>query len=193
MKNTKNIANFLIELAGAKTAPRTGWQRIGIKSPESLADHAALSGQIAYVLAAMEGANPDRAAALAIFCDVAQLRAGDQNWVNRIYSDYENEKEKAQNDQLDGLPVAGRMKDIFNEIKECKTKEAIIAKDADFLDMAIQAKYYIANGNKKAGLWIESIKNVFRTDSAKEIFESLKSANIEDWWMDLEPIKKKFE
>jgi len=193
MKNTKNIANFLIELAGAKTAPRTGWQRIGIKSPESLADHAALSGQIAYVLSAMEGANPDRAAALAIFCDVAQLRAGDQNWVNRIYSDYENEKEKAQNDQLDGLPVAGRMKDIFNEIKECKTKEAIIAKDADFLDMAIQAKYYIANGNKKAGLWIESIKNVFRTDSAKEIFESLKSANIEDWWMDLEPIKKKFE
>jgi len=56
MENIKKIVNLLIELAGAKTAPRTGWQRIGIKSPESLADHAALSGQIAYILAAMEGA-----------------------------------------------------------------------------------------------------------------------------------------
>jgi putative hydrolase of HD superfamily len=193
MENIKKIVNLLIELAGAKTAPRTGWQRIGIKSPESLADHAALSGQIAYILAAMEGANSDHAAALAMLCDTAQLRAGDQNWVNRIYSDYENEKERAQNDQLDGLPVAGRVKNIFDEIKECKTKEAIVAKDADFLDMVIQAKYYIANGNKKAGLWIESVKNVFRTDSAKEIFESLKNADIEDWWMDLGPIKKKFE
>jgi len=160
MKNTKNIANFLIELAGAKTAPRTGWQRIGIKSPESLADHAALSGQIAYVFGG-NGRAPIRIAPprWRYFVDVAQLRAGDQNWVNRIYSDYENEKEKAQNDQLDGLPVAGRMKDIFNEIKECKTKEAIIAKDADFFGIwRSKRSIILPMATKKRGYGLKALK-----------------------------------
>jgi 5'-deoxynucleotidase YfbR-like HD superfamily hydrolase len=121
------------------------------------------------------------------------LRLGDANWVARIYVDRENQKEKAQNDQLDGLSVAPQMKVIFDELKECKTKEAQIAWDADFLDMAIQAKYYADNGNQKALLWIESITDVFKTESAKDIFAAIKNTGIEDWWMELEPIKKKFD
>jgi len=192
MENIKKTVNFLFELCGAKTTPRTGWQRIGIKSPESLADHSALSGQIAYILAALEGANPDRAASLAIFHDTAELRTGDQSWVSRIYSGNENQKEKAQNDQINGLSVAGQIKAVFDELKECQTKEAQVAWDADFLDMAIQSKYYVANGNKKAKLWLESIADVFKTESGKQIFDAVKDAGIEDWWMELEPIKEKF-
>jgi putative hydrolase of HD superfamily len=158
-----------------------------------LADHNALSGQIAYILAAMEGANAERAAALAIFHDTAELRLGDQNWVARIYVDHENKKEKAQNDQLNGLSVAPQMKAIFDELKEGKTKEALVASDANFLDMAIQSKYYAANGNKKAELWFESIAGAFKTESAKQIFATIKNSGIEDWWMELEPIKKKFD
>lgn len=192
MENIKKVANFLFELAGAKTTPRTGWHRIGINLSESLADHSALSGQIAYILAAMEGANPDHAVALAIFHDTAELRLGDANWVARIYNDHKNQKERAQSDQINGMSVAPKMKAIFEELKDCKTKEAQIAWDADSLDMAIQAKYYAENGNKKALLWIESIGNAFKTDSAKQIFAAIKNAGIEDWWMDLDPIKEKF-
>jgi putative hydrolase of HD superfamily len=193
MENIKRVVNFLFELAGAKTTARTGWQRIGIKTPESLADHCALSGQIAYILATMEGANPDRATALAIFHDTAELRLGDQNWVARIYSDNENQKEKAQNDQIDGTSGTPQIEAIFDELKECKTKEAQIAWDADFLDMAIQAKYYVANGNDKANLWFESIADAFKTESAKEIYVAIKNAGIEDWWMELPLIKAKFD
>jgi|GEM_PF-1645438 len=59
--------------------------------------------------------------------------------------------------------------------------------------MAIQAKCYITNGNKKAKLWLESIGDVFKTDSAKDLFAAIKDADIEDWWMELESIKKKFD
>lgn len=193
MENIKKIVNFLFELASAKTTARTGWQRIGIKVPESLADHSALSGQIAYILALMEGANPDRAAALALFHDAAELRLGDANWVARIYTDHENRKDKVLNDQLAGLPMMDGLKKIFNELKDIRTKEAIVALDADSLDMAIQARYYFENGNKKAGLWFEGIKNSFRTDSAKQIYALLENVGIEEWWMELEGIKNKFE
>jgi 5'-deoxynucleotidase YfbR-like HD superfamily hydrolase len=96
-------------------------------------------------------------------------------------------------DQLSGLPIARQFKEVFEELNEGKTKEAIIAGDADLLDMAIQSKIYAENGNKKAALWSESIKNKFATRSAKEIFSALEAAGSEDWWMELEAIKNKFE
>lgn len=194
MENIKKIANFLFELAGAKTTPRSGWHRIGIKVPESLADHSALSGQIAYVLALMEGANPDRAAALSIFHDMAELRVGDQNWVARLYStNHRQITEKATNDQLSGLPGGRQIKGLFDEMNERKTKESLVAGDADLLDMAIQSKIYADNGSKKALFWFESIKNNFNTGAAKEIYFSLGTAGMEDWWMELESIREKFE
>lgn len=195
MENSKKIANFLMELAGAKTTARTGWQRIGIKNPESLADHSALSAQIAYVLAVMEGADPERAAALSLFHDLAELRLGDSNWVARVYSSGEKgdfEEKRAETDQTDGLPFGGELEGLLSEAKEKKTKEAIIAKDADYLDMAIQAKYYAENGNQKALLWLKSVKNHFSTRSAQELCFLIENTGIEEWWTDIEDIRKKF-
>lgn len=193
MDNYKKILNFIFELTSAKTTSRTGWQRIGIKVPESLADHSALSGQIAYVLAPMEGANPDRSAVLALFHDLAESRLGDANWVARIYTDYENKKETVISDQLRDLPVKNHLESLARELKEKKTKEAQVAWDADFLDMAVQSKYYTENGNQKARLWFESVKNEFTTASAKKLYSMIESGGIDDWWMELEPIKKKFQ
>ncbi|MCU0652632.1 MAG: HD domain-containing protein [Candidatus Pacebacteria bacterium] len=192
MDNIKKIANFLFELAGAKTTARTGWQRIGIKVPESLADHAGVSGQIAYVLALMEDADPDRAAALSLFHDTAELRLGDANWVARVYTDYENKKERAVADQLRDLPVGEQMKSVFDELKEMKTKEARVAQDADFLDMAIQSRYYSENGNQKAALWYESIDGYFSTKSAQDLYVLIGKAGMEEWWMEIDAIRKKF-
>jgi len=183
----------MMELAGAKTTARTGWQRIGIKTPESLADHSALSGQIAYVLALMEGANADRAAALSLFHDQAELRIGDANWVARTYIDHESMKVAAIGDQINGLPIAAGLSSLQDELKAGQSKEAVIAYDADWIDMAIQSKYYADAGNKKALLWLESIQDNIRTESGKEILAAIKNTGIEDWWMEMDSIKKKFE
>ena len=192
MENIKRVVNFLFELVGAKTAPRSGWQRIGIKVPESLADHAALSGQIAYILALMEGANPEHSAALALFGDIARIRTGDENWVSRIYSDTKKKEAAAINAQMSGLSFSGQFNGLFAELEEDKSREAVIAKDASFLDMAIQSKYYAANGNKSATLWFEGAENSLGTESAKQIFAAAKETGVEEWWMELDSIKKKF-
>lgn len=193
MENLKKIVNFLFELCGAKTICRSGWQRIGIKDPESLADHALLSAQIAYILALMEKADPDRAASLALFADRARTRTGDANWVSRIYSPQSESEEKAADSQVSGLPIAEQMSSIFQELKDQKTKEAIVARDADYLDLAIQSKYYADDGNKKALLYLESAGADLKTESARNIFTVIKETGIEEWWMEMEEIKKKFE
>ena len=120
--------------------------------PESLADHRALAGQIAYALASMEGAHADHAAALALFGDMATLRTGESNWVSRIYSGTGKDEEGAIGGQLSGLSFGGQIKSLVDELKDGKTREAAIARDADYLDRAIQAKYYADAGNKNGGL-----------------------------------------
>lgn len=192
-ENMKKIVNFLFELCGSKSLPRTGWHRMGIKNPESMADHSALSGQIAYIIALMEGADANRACTLALFKDTGKIRSSDQNWISRLYSSKEDAEEKAFNEQIENLQIKDNFKKIFEETKEENTKESIIARDADYLDLAIQAKYYASNGNKSALLYLESVKDVFKTESAKQIFSMIKDTKIEDWWMELEQIKEKFK
>jgi transcriptional regulator with XRE-family HTH domain len=72
-----HIAGFLIEAGHLKRTPRAGWPIAGVRDPESVAEHSYRTAVIAYVLAVMEGANADRAAALAVFHDVPETRSTD--------------------------------------------------------------------------------------------------------------------
>ena len=178
----KRIADFLFELNEQKRSPRSGWQRIGIKSPESLAEHTAACAQIAYVLAAMEGANPDHAAALALFHDASEVREGDHNWITRIYRGT-NGKAGAALAQIEGLPMSANLAAAFQELEDGKTKEAIVVHDADFLDLALQAKVYEQSGCRSALFFINGMRDSLKTDSAKKILAAIEQSNIQDWWL----------
>ena len=62
-----DVAKYFYELGQLKRVKRSGWWLAGLRDPESVAEHAFRTAAIAYVLAAMEGANPEKAAALALF------------------------------------------------------------------------------------------------------------------------------
>jgi putative hydrolases of HD superfamily len=181
MDTFKRITNFLFELNETKRSPRSGWQRIGVKDPESLADHTAVCAQIAYALASMEDANADHAAALALFHDASEVREGDHNWVTRIYRGT-NGKKGAALAQIDGLPVAPALAAGFRELEEGKTKEAVVVHDADLLEMALQAKVYEQSGHHSASLFIDGMRDGLKTDSAKKLLVAIEQSNIEDWW-----------
>ena len=190
----KKITNFLFELNEAKRVPRSGWHRLGIKNAESVADHLALTGQIAFVLAQMENANAPWAATLALFHDVGEIRTGDEDWISRIYKNKDDSEEKAFLAQIDGLPVNGKFADIYREIKEKKTKEAIIVKDADLLELAIQAKVYERSGYHGAPIFIDGMRDNLKTKSAKKLLGEIEKGEIEDWWLaipEIVAIKKK--
>jgi putative hydrolase of HD superfamily len=188
MEIIKKIANFLFELNESKRTPRNGWHRAGIKNSESVAEHSAVAGKIAFVLARMENANAERAATLALFHDIAEIRTGDEDLISQIYCDKASSEVRALEAQVSDLPMSESFKNIFKEIKERKTKEAIIAKDADLLELAIQAKVYAGFGHTPALFCIAGIHNGLKTDSAQKLMSEIEKSKIEDWWQSIPEI-----
>lgn len=182
MDAIKRITNFLFELNEQKRTPRNGWHRAGVKDPESVAEHAAVCAQISYLLAVMEGVNAEHAAALALFHDTAEVREGDNDWVTRIYRVSEK-KDNAAMAQADGLPVSAALSSARKELNELQTNEAVIVKDADLLEMALQARVYEQSGYQSARLYLESARGSLKTDSAKKLFVAIEQGNIQDWWL----------
>lgn len=59
-----------------KHSKRTGWWMAGIREPESVAEHSWRTSLIASVIAQLEGADPARAALMAVWHDSQEARTG---------------------------------------------------------------------------------------------------------------------
>ena len=60
----KKIVNFIFELNQLKRQAHTGWWFVGVKDPDTVAEHAFRAAQIGYILAVKEGdVNPERVVA----------------------------------------------------------------------------------------------------------------------------------
>lgn len=70
------LAAYLTEAGHLKRTKRAGWWIAGVRDPESVAEHSFRVAVVGYVLALMEGANPDRTAALCVFPRPARDAAG---------------------------------------------------------------------------------------------------------------------
>lgn len=71
------VANFAFELGMLKRMRRAGWWHVGVRDPESVAEHSLRVAQLASLMAAIEGAEPGRAALLAVWHDSQETRTGD--------------------------------------------------------------------------------------------------------------------
>lgn len=190
MNAIKRIVNYLLELNNAKRTPRNGWHRLGIKPAETICEHMAVAAQIAYVLAEMEGADAEHAAILALFHDAGEIRTGDEDWISRIYKNKDSSESAAFKSQIAGLPMETPISRFYDEFKERKTKEAVIAKDADMLELAFQAKVYEESGFCGALTCIDGVHGELKTASAKRILAVLEKSKIKDWWMQIPEINQ---
>lgn len=159
-----------------------------------MAEHALRAAQIGYILAVMEGdANPETVAAILVVHDNAEARIGDHHKVTARYINAKEAEEKAFAEQLEGTGEILEKKwlDYFSTYENRDTKEGIIAKDADWLEMAFQAKEYIDQGYKSAADWINNIEKAIETKSAKLILKEMKKTEFTDWWQDLKKMTYK--
>ena len=131
------------------------------------------SGQLASIIAAIEGAEPGRAALLAVWHDSQETRTGDIPHTARPYID-QCCPEVITADQTTSLPDAARktVQDIVAEYKTQQTPEAHCAKDADKLECLIQAVEYKDAGYTRVQDWIDSSRNNLRTDTARRIADA---------------------
>ncbi|MFA5248240.1 MAG: HD domain-containing protein [Patescibacteria group bacterium] len=188
MKETfTKIVNFIFELSQLKRQVHAGWWKIGVKQPATVAEHVFRASQIGYILAVMEGANPEKVVTMLMIHDNAETRIGDQDKVAaRYYSNKEAEK-RAFVEQTELLHQAIRQKwqEYFDEYENRTSKEGIVAKDADWLEQAFQAKEYVDSGYKAAQNWIDNVAEAVETESAKKIIAEMKNVEFTDWYKGL--------
>jgi putative hydrolases of HD superfamily len=168
--DARDITAFLYEVGQLKRYPRTGWLTAGVPSPESVADHSYRASVIAAAIAAMTGADPQRAAFLAIWHDSQETRTGDLPHTARPYLD-QCSPEVITADQTAALPDAARktVQDAVAEYEAQQTPEARCAKDADKLECLLQAVEYEHAGYTRVQGWIDSARTSLRTDTARRI------------------------
>lgn len=144
-----DLAKFIHEVGHLKNLPRSGWFQAGVGNPESDAGHMYRSMLIGYVLAELEGADADRVVMLLLFHDLHETRLGDAHSVHRHYVYQDAAELEVAVDQAKRMPpkMAARYLSLFDEFEERKSKESVIAKDADMLDCAFQAIEYRGSAN----------------------------------------------
>jgi putative hydrolases of HD superfamily len=175
-------ADFLYEMGQLKRINRAGWLLLGIALPESVADHSFRVGVTGIVLAAMEGADVGRVAALCIMHDSHETRIGDVPSVGRAYIT-SAAPEAVSAHQTAAMPsdVAKVVQDLKAEYEAGETVEARVAKDADKLETLLQAMDYQAQGHDTAP-WQETSIGALRTDSGRQLAEAITSADPHHWW-----------
>jgi putative hydrolase of HD superfamily len=167
------IATFAYELGVLKRMRRTGWWHVGVRDPESVAEHSLRVAQLAGLLAAEEGADPARASYLALWHDTQETRTGDLPHTAYSYVDKPDAR-RITADQTEGLPQAAQdsVRHAVDEFETASTAEARCAKDADKLEMLLQALEYRDLGVRRVDGWIESAHQSLKTQTAKRVAEA---------------------
>ena len=183
------IKKFLSEIQMLKRLDHIGFKLAGVETKDTLAEHSCISAQIAFVLAELEGADPYKSATINLFHDNHEARIGDHNKVSARYIDTHQAEVVSEKEQLENLPegLANNIFSLMNEKRNRNTKEGIVAQDADWLEVAIQAKIFIEQGYIGCQDWINNVEKALETDSAKKILAEIKNdANFANcWWQGL--------
>ncbi|MGI5827593.1 MAG: HD domain-containing protein [Patescibacteria group bacterium] len=188
----KSIVTFFSELGMFKRATRLGPKIAGVMSEEYLSSHVVRAAQVAYVLAHLEKADPEKSAAIVLFHDNGELRVSDHNKVAARYVDISESERTAIKEQMEVLPkkLANRILEYYQEYEECSSKEGIIARDADLLEAAVSAKEMVESGYKGMEDWIKNVAKALKTKSAKSILADIRMQKdfTNSWWQGLKKI-----
>lgn len=181
-KTMKAFTKFFCELGNLKYVPRSGWQLLGIRNPENVAEHSMRTAQIAYVLAKLEGHDePEKIAVMALFHDMAETRVTDINKVAARYVDrYEADAVRDQTRKLGD--VGQEIFSLWQEVEQKSSWASNIVKDADHLEVAFTALEYVEQGHSTAIGWFNRARETLHTDTAKAILEEMRTIEPSEWW-----------
>ena len=84
--------------------------------------------------------------------------------------------------------ISEMMPEYFDEFEECKTDDAIIARDADWLESAFEAKKQLELGYPATEEWIDNTETALKTESAKKLISELRNTKFTDWWQGLKQL-----
>ncbi len=176
----KNVVQFFIELGVLKRLPRAGWVRVGVQNPETVASHSYRTAMIAWALAKFLNADADKVVKMALLHDVEESRTGDLDMVTKKYH-LNDKRANAYSDILKNSPFMVEGLVLVAELSSQKTIEAKIVKDADKLDLFLQAFEYMRGGVKEAKKFMQSTKLEIKLNISKQLIREIEKGEL-NWW-----------
>ncbi|TSC81739.1 MAG: metal dependent phosphohydrolase [Parcubacteria group bacterium Gr01-1014_20] len=191
MEKEKKIAGFLFEVGTMRKLIRMHRQVLLTDDlSDSIASHSYRVAIIGWFLAKEEKADPYKTVMMCLLHDMGEARTGDHNWIHKKYVKVFDEE--IVKDQFGTLPYPD-FKEIADEYEERKTKEAVLAKDADLLDQLLLLREYDWQGNKEAAIWLHGKSGNktnaqlarLQSEAAKKIGEAIYNEDPSSWWDNL--------
>ncbi|MCX5145447.1 HD domain-containing protein [Streptomyces sp. NBC_00320] len=176
------VARFLYEAGTLKHTRRTGWWMAGVNDPESVAEHSWRTSLIASVIAKLEGADPARAAFLAVWHDTQETRTGDVNHLGKKYAPA-GDPQAVTADQTAGMPdvLASAIRELVAEYEAKDSPGAVCARDADKLECMLQGIEYKAQGYENAQRWVDNSRARLTTGTGRRLADELLAQGPLDW------------
>jgi putative hydrolase of HD superfamily len=180
--SNRALANFFFEIGMLKKTPRSGFQFLG-SGAESVAEHSYRTAMVGYALARMTPeADTPKVVLMCLFHDVPEARIGDLNYVNKKY--LQADEEKAVRDLAETLPFGDEYQATLAEFNDPQSTEAMLAHDADQLEMILSLKEYRDLGNRYADEWYSIARKRLRTALARELATTIWDTDSSMWWFD---------
>ena len=177
----KALVDFLFEAGFLKRLARSGYPYLG-SGAESVADHTCRTLYIAYVLGQLsDGIDMGRLLKMCLFHDFPEARLGDLNYVNKKY--VESNEEKVLAELSERLPFGEEVAALIREFNDKKTPEALLAHDADQLDLLFHVREQADIGNPQTGPWVEYAYQRLSTEPARQLARLAMQTESTDWWL----------
>ena len=174
LENSESIFEFILKL---KTVPRAGWQKkVGITSPESVADHAYCVAAIAMILSDVKKLDTGKILKMAILHDLAESITGDLTPEDGPKSKKIRLENAAMKKILSYFDRKNQKQywSIWMQYQKNSSKEAKLLHNVDKLEMALQARIY-AKSYKRQKLepFFDSAKKHMRDPDVKKILDKI--------------------
>lgn len=191
-KDIKKIMQFISEAGMLKNVTRSGWSVLGIKNSETVAEHCFRCAIIGYLLAVSEKASVEKVILMTLLNDMSEARITDLHKMAQRYMDTEKAEDRSYKEQISNLPKALKVEltKLYQEYRKQKSKESIIARDADILECLIQAREYHEQGFTQAIKFTKKAPRFLKTKTAKKLWQFAKNNKVTDWWMALSDFKR---
>lgn len=174
------VVDFLFEVGILAKTPRSGFYFWG-NNEQSVAEHINRAVYVGYVLACMEKkVDTGKVMKMCLMHDLAETRVSDLNWTHQKY--VERHEEKAIHDITSPLPFGDDMLETIEEYEERKTPEAILAKDADSIELLLSLREEIDIGNARANTLIPPLLKRLKTKSAQKLARKIIKTSSDHWW-----------
>ena len=185
LEKIKNLVNFLLESRILKYLPRASLPYLKGPLKENVAEHSFYTTIIGWILAKLEKADEDKVLKMCLIHDLAEVRGGERNLINKFYTQPLNEPriidEIAKNYKLKDFSLEKLFKEFYKE----KTLEAKISRDADVLAGMLLEKETFDLGNQKAKKWLAVSLSRLKTKKAQQFGRELVKTDSDEWWMKL--------